>query len=101
MSAYRRDFDEIKCISFLIKDAEQKNIMKGLSKKGFDSEPVYNEKYLKTKIKSCKGKTNKKFHNTKTPKEGSQCIFLSVILIDFVFITGKNYYPQVLLEEYC
>ena len=25
--------------------------------------------------------------------------FLSVILIDFVFRTGKNYYPQVFLEE--
>ena len=25
--------------------------------------------------------------------------FLSAILIDFVFRTGKNYYPQVFLEE--
>ena len=28
-------------------------------KKGFDSEPVYNEKYLKTKVKSYKGKIRK------------------------------------------
>ena len=27
------------------------------------------------------------------PKEGSRCIFLSVILIDSVFETGENYYP--------
>ena len=27
------------------------------SKKGFDSEPVYNEKYLKTKTKSSQGKS--------------------------------------------
>ena len=33
------------------------------------------------------------------PKEGSHCICLSVILIDSVFEMGKNYYPQVLLEE--
>ena len=33
------------------------------------------------------------------PKEGSQCIFLSVILIDSVFRAGSNYYPQVFLEE--
>ena len=26
-------------------------------------------------------------------------IYLSVILIDSVFTTGKNYYPQVFLEE--
>ena len=33
------------------------------------------------------------------PKEGSQCMYLSVILIDSVFRTGKNYYSQVALEE--
>ena len=32
-------------------------------------------------------------------KEGSQRIFLSVILIDSVFRTGKNYYPQKFSEE--
>ena len=31
--------------------------------KEFDSDPVYNEKYLKTKIKSCNGKINTNFHN--------------------------------------
>ena len=33
------------------------------------------------------------------PKEGSHCIFLSVVLIDSVFKMGKNYYPRVFLEE--
>ena len=33
------------------------------------------------------------------PKEGSQFICLSVILIVSVFRTGKNYYSQVFLEE--
>ena len=33
------------------------------------------------------------------PKEGSQCICLSVVLIDSVYRTGKNYYPQGVLEE--
>ena len=33
------------------------------------------------------------------PKEGSHCICLSVILIDYVLEIGKNYYPQVFLEE--
>ena len=33
------------------------------------------------------------------PKEGSQYICLSVILLDSIFRTGKNYYPKVLLEE--
>ena len=40
-------------------------------KKGFDSEPVYNQKYLKAKIKSYNGKMNTNFHNNKIPKESS------------------------------
>ena len=56
-------------------------------------------KNLKAKIKSYNGKININFHNNKIPKEGSQFICLSVILIDSVFRTGKNYYSQVFLGE--
>ena len=58
-----------------------------------------NEKYLKTKIKSCRGKINTNVHNNKIPKRGCQFFCLSVILIDSVFITGKIYYPQIFVEE--
>ena len=83
MSAYRRDFDETKHMSFLIKDdklSEKYNekVSKSIKQK-FDSEPVYDEKYPKTKIKSYKGKINKNFHNDKIPKEDSPYICLSVI----------------------
>ena len=57
MSAYRRDFDETKYIPFLIKDdkllekhSEIWEKVKSSIKKEFDSEPVYNKKYLKAKI---------------------------------------------------
>ena len=33
------------------------------------------------------------------PKEGSQCICLSVILTDLFYEKDKNYYPQVFLEK--
>ena len=52
-----------------------KNIMqfgkrlKIISKKEFDSEPVYNEKYLKAKIKSYNGNINTNFHNSKMQKK--------------------------------
>ena len=48
-------------------------------RKEFDSEPVYNEKNLKAKIKSYNRKINTNFHNNKIPKEGSQfiCILVS------------------------
>ena len=40
-----------------------------------------------------------KFYSNKIPKVGSQFICLSEIFIDYVFITGKNYYAEVFLEE--
>ena len=76
MSAYRRDFgfNETKYV-FLIKDDEllekYNEIWEKVSnsiKKGFDSEPIYNEKYPKNKIKSYEGKINTNFHNDKIPK---------------------------------
>ena len=69
--------------------------------KTIDIEPVYNEKYLKAKIKPYNGKINTNFHNIKIPKkDSSKFICLSVILIDSVFRTGSDYYPQVFLEKW-
>ena len=106
MRAYRKDFYEIKYISFLIKHDEllkeynkiRKKVKNNL-KKEFDSEPVYNEKYLKAKVKCCNKKINKNFHDNKMLNGGSQFICLSAILIDSVFRTGKNCCPQVFLAE--
>ena len=92
--------------SFLIKDdgllEKYNEIWKKVRnsiKKEIDSETVYNEKYLKSQVQSYNGNFNTNFHNNKRPKEGSQCVCLSVILIDSIFITGKTYYPQVFLEN--
>ena len=59
MSPYRTDFDETKYMYFLIKDDELlkkynkiwEKVKNGI-KKNFDIKLVYNEKYLKGKIKS-------------------------------------------------
>ena len=82
--------DETKYMFFFIKDdelLEKYNKIwekaKNSIKKEFDSKPVYNEKYLKAKIKSYNGKI----------------ICLSVILIYSGSITSQYYYPQVFLEE--
>ena len=70
--------------------------VKNSLKKGFDSKLIYNEKYLKAKVKSYNGKN---FHSNKIPKDGPQYISLSVNLLDSIFRTGRNYYTQVFLEE--
>ena len=105
MSAYRKDFDKTNYISFLIKDNEllkkyneSWEKVKNSLKKEFDRESVNNEKYPKAKLKSYNGEIYANFHSDKIPREGSQFIGLSVILIDSVFRTGKNYYPQTYLE---
>ena len=67
-------------------------------KEGFDSEPMYNEKYLKTKGNSYDGKINTNFDGG--AKQGSHCVCLLVIVIDFVFKMFKNYYPQLFLEVF-
>ena len=68
LSAYRRDFDKTKCMSFLIKDEKllekYNEIWKKVSniiRKEIDRNPVYNEKYIKTKIKSYSVKINSNF----------------------------------------
>ena len=50
-------------------------------------------KILRTKTKYFKGKINPNFHNNKAPNEGSQYIFLSVILINSVYRKEENYCP--------
>lgn len=57
-------------------------------KKGFDIEPVYNKKYLKTRIKPCNNKINANFHGSKVPREESLCLRLSIIVINLVFKMG-------------
>ena len=71
-----------------------RSIIKKKKKKKNGSKLLYNEKYLKPKTKSYNGKINTNFYNDKIPKEGSQCICLSVILIDPVYRKYKDYYPQ-------
>lgn len=70
-------------MSFLVQDNkllekynEIREKVSNIIKKGFDGEPVYNDKYLKNKIKSYKGKVNTNFHSDKIPKESSNCICL-------------------------
>ena len=86
MSAYRRDFDETKYMSFLRRDDEllgkhnkicdkRSNCVKNC----FVSESVYNKKHLKMKIKSYEGKINTNFYGDKVPQEGSH---LSINNID-------------------
>ena len=107
MFAYRRDFDETKCVPFFFffdEVLEKYNktwekVRKSTKKKKNLSEAVYNKKYLRTKMKFYNGKINTIFHSNKIPKEGSQYLYLTVVLINSVYRKAENYYPQVFLEK--
>ena len=52
--------------------------------KRFNSKLVFNEKYLKTKIKSFEDKIITNFYDNGIPKDGFHCVCLSVLLVDSV-----------------
>ena len=92
-------FKDNKHINLLVND---KNILQNYNEiwnkkvylKNSDSEPVYNDKYIKTKISS----NNISFYSNKMPKENECYTFLSVILLDSIINVHKKYYPQIFLE---
>ena len=49
-------------------------------------------------MKNINGKINTNFNNNEIRKEGSQCICLSVILIDSVYRRDINYCTEAFLE---
>ena len=106
MQKMQKKFDETKYMSFFTKDEKllkaYNNVLdkvNNIMQKGFDSEPLHSEKYLKTKIKFFSDKINTHFYDNWIPKVVSHCGFLSVILITTVVKMGKNYYPQIFIEE--
>ena len=60
---------------------------------------MFNKKYLKSEIKFSSEKINTILIDNGMPKGGSHFVSLSVILIHFVFKTGKSYYSQEHFEE--
>ena len=52
-----------------------------ITKKESRSNHVYNEKYIKAKIKCYNGKINTTFHNNRIPKEDSEYIKIKTIIL--------------------
>ena len=65
----------------------------------FYSEPIYDDKYIKTKVKTFSNVINTLFSGEEIPKEKIEYACIACISIDFVLKVGKKNYPQVYLEE--
>ena len=108
MNAYAKYFDKNnKYINLLVNDKkilkkylEIWNKIKSFIEKEFDSEPVYNDKYIKSKIIIYNNLVYTNFHHNKAPKDNEYFACLSIIFLDSIFANSdKEYYPQILLEE--
>ena len=67
----------------------------------FEGKPTYgyDDKYIKTKIKTYSDSIITNFHNKKMPKQKVPCKCLSIIMLDSVIESDEKYYPQTFLEE--
>ena len=61
--------------------------------------PVYDEKYMKAKVRKFNSVTKKKFSDNKIPKENMHYTCIAYITIDSVMRMEKMNYQQVYLEE--
>ena len=75
-----------------------------LVNKKFDSDPIYNNKYIDTKIRSYINDINTNFcnidnKNNKLPGKNKPDKCVSLISLDSIIKNNKKYYPQTLLQE--
>ena len=77
------------------------NKIEKLMRIDFESKATYgyDDKYIKTKIKTYADIIITNFHNKKMPKEKVPCKCLSIIMLDSVIESDEKYYPQTFLEE--
>ena len=105
-SAYVKSYDrQTKWMYFLIEDDEllekYNTVWDKVSsdiKKEFDSKPVYNKEFLKTKIKSHGDKVTD-FYSKESPRVEYNHTCLAVISLDSSLKKDDNYYLQVFLKE--
>ena len=107
MNAYAKYYDRSsKYMNILVNDKKiiEKynkiwNKINSLFKLEFNTEPVYNDNYIKTKIKLYNDKVYANFQYNIIPEDNEYCTCLSAILLDSVLVNSdKEYYPQIFLE---
>ena len=65
----------------------------------FHSMPVYDEKYIKAKVREFNGVIKTNFLGDEIPKESMHYTCIACITIDSLMRIEKKNYPQVYLEE--
>ena len=107
MSGYIRYFEnggkntsfKIEEESVYLKYADIWNKIKSILNVKFHSQPIFDDKYLKTKVKTFNNTINTLFSGDKIPKERIHYLCISAICIDSVLRKDKKNYPQVYYES--
>ena len=107
MNGYIKYFDNGgKNMSLLIKNSEvwEKyediwNVIKNKLDIKFHSQPIYENKYLKAKVREFDGSIKTNFLGNGLPKENTYYICIACITFDSVLKMNEKDYPQVYLEQ--
>ena len=107
MNGYIKYFENGgKNMSFLIKNNEvwEKyeviwNVIKNRLNIIFHSQPIYENKYLKSKVREFDGSIKTNFLGNNIPKENTYYTCVACITVDSIMKMNKKNYPQVYLEE--
>ena len=94
-------------MSFLIKNSEvwEKyeeiwNVIKNKLNIKFHSQSIYENKYLKAKVREFNGNLKTNLLGNNVPQENTYYTCIACITLDFVLKMNKKNYPQVYLEEF-
>ena len=66
----------------------------------FYSQPIYDENYIKTKVKAFNNVINTVFLNNKIPKEKNHYTCITTTNIESIMKIDKKNYPEVYLEQW-
>ena len=103
MSGYIKHFENNgKNMSFMVKDddvLDKYNELWDKIKEKFHSMPVYNETFIKAKVREFDSVIKTNFLDGKVPKENMHYKCIGCITIDSVMRMEKKNYPQDYLED--
>ena len=75
------------------------NVIKNKIDIKFHSEPIYDQTYIKAKVREFDGVIKTNFLGNGVPKENMYYTCIACVTIDSVMKMDKKYFPQVYLEE--
>ena len=65
-----------------------------------DALPVYDHKYIKTKVRTYDDKVQTNFYDLNVPEDDIECEYFTVISVDSLLVYNGKYYLQVFLDNY-